>query len=178
MIRVDNQAEIVKLGWTLPRMFTGRYTIQIGKNVRSERWREGALALCRETQREAPVAMSREGRRTLWLFHDRFYWESEGLGGEDVKALVLRRERKNTQTLRTAHSLMDAEAAGKPTRGPVPVDLRREVYERDGGACCHCGETFDLQYDHILPVALGGATTLENLQLLCGDCNRTKSDSI
>ncbi len=30
----------------------------------------------------------------------------------------------------------------------------------------------------ILPVADGGATTLQNLQLLCADCNRSKSDSI
>ena len=37
---------------------------------------------------------------------------------------------------------------------------------------------FDLQYDHVLPVALGGATTIENLQLLCADCNRRKSDSL
>jgi HNH endonuclease len=29
-----------------------------------------------------------------------------------------------------------------------------------------------------LPVAHGGATTLQNLQLLCADCNRRKSDSI
>jgi 5-methylcytosine-specific restriction endonuclease McrA len=28
--------------------------------------------------------------------------------------------------------------------------------------------------DHVIPVALGGATTLANLQLLCGDCNREK----
>lgn len=35
-----------------------------------------------------------------------------------------------------------------------------------------------LQYDHVLPVALGGATTVENLQLLCADCNRRKSDSL
>jgi hypothetical protein len=178
LIRIDNQAEIVKLGWTLPRMFTGRYAIQIGKKVRPERWREGALASRRETQRDQPVAMIRDGRRTLWLFHDQFYWESEGLAREDVKALVLRRERKNEQTLLTAHSLMNAGTDGKPIRVAPQADLRRAVYERDRGACCECGGTFDLQYDHILPVALGGATTLENLQLLCGDCNRAKSDSL
>lgn len=34
------------------------------------------------------------------------------------------------------------------------------------------------EYDHILPVAHGGATTLENLQLLCAYCDRLKSDSL
>ncbi|HEX3831755.1 MAG TPA: HNH endonuclease signature motif containing protein [Solirubrobacteraceae bacterium] len=178
MIRVDNRAEVVKLGWTLPRMFTGRYTIQIGKTIRAERWRQRAISSCFDTQQGQPVAMIRDGRRTLWMFQERFYWESDGLGGEDVKALVMRRERKNHQTLRTAHSLMNAAATGEPTREPVPVDLRRAIYERDGGACCLCGAAFDLQYDHVLPVALGGATTFENLQLLCGSCNRAKSDSI
>jgi hypothetical protein len=48
--------------------------------------------------------------------------------------------------------------------------VRRAVFERDGGKCVECGSTFDLQYDHVIPVALGGATTVENLQLLCGDC--------
>lgn len=73
---------------------------------------------------------------------------------------------------------MRAEAAGQPTRVPIPADLRRIVFERDGGRCVECGSNFDLQYDHILPVALGGATTAENLQILCADCNRRKSDSI
>jgi 5-methylcytosine-specific restriction endonuclease McrA len=36
----------------------------------------------------------------------------------------------------------------------------------------------DNKHDHILPVAHGGATTLQNLQLLCAECNRGKSDSI
>jgi 5-methylcytosine-specific restriction endonuclease McrA len=41
-----------------------------------------------------------------------------------------------------------------------------------------CESNFDLQYDHLLPVSLGGATTVENLQLLCADCNQRKSNSI
>jgi 5-methylcytosine-specific restriction endonuclease McrA len=95
-----------------------------------------------------------------------------------VKALVLQRERREQQKLRTAHSLMQAEENGRPTRVPVPSDIRRAVFERDGGCCVECGSKFDLQYDHVLPVALGGATTVENLQFLCADCNRKKSDSL
>jgi 5-methylcytosine-specific restriction endonuclease McrA len=41
-----------------------------------------------------------------------------------------------------------------------------------------CGSTFDLQYDHIIPVALGGATSEQNLQLLCAGCNREKGASL
>jgi 5-methylcytosine-specific restriction endonuclease McrA len=35
-----------------------------------------------------------------------------------------------------------------------------------------------LPYDHVIPVALGGATTIGNLQLLCGDCNREKGADV
>jgi 5-methylcytosine-specific restriction endonuclease McrA len=73
---------------------------------------------------------------------------------------------------------MRAEENGRPTRVAPTTELRRAVFERDGGHCVECGGSFDLQYDHILPVAHGGATTFENLQLLCAECNRGKSDSI
>jgi 5-methylcytosine-specific restriction endonuclease McrA len=100
------------------------------------------------------------------------------LDAEDVKALVLQRKRRLEQKLQSARSLMRAEENGRPTRTPIPTELRRAVFERDGGRCVECGGAFDIQYDHILPVAHGGATTLQNLQLLCAECNRGKSDSI
>ncbi|MBA3746369.1 MAG: HNH endonuclease [Solirubrobacterales bacterium] len=63
-------------------------------------------------------------------------------------------------------------------RGALPLDLRRVVYDRYGGVCAQCSSAFDLQYDHIIPVAMGGATSLENLQLLCGACNRRKGAAL
>ena len=59
-------------------------------------------------------------------------------------------------------------------RQPIPREVRRAVFERDSGQCVECSSKFDLQYDHVIPVALGGATTVDNLQLLCGECNRLK----
>ena len=63
-------------------------------------------------------------------------------------------------------------------RQPIPAELRRAVWERDGGACTGCGAQFDLQYDHVIPVALGGATTAANLQVLCAPCNRRKGAAL
>src|SRR5262249_38150822 len=37
-----------------------------------------------------------------------------------------------------------------------------------------CGATNELQFDHVIPVALGGGSSADNLQLLCGPCNRRK----
>lgn len=62
-------------------------------------------------------------------------------------------------------------------RAPSP-ELRRQVWVRDGGKCRHCGSTDDLEFDHIIPYSKGGATTLDNLQLLCLPCNRRKGARI
>ena len=159
-------------------MFTGRYAIQTGKRVFSVRWKADAANAISAAQKENPVSLLSNGKKTLWYFHDCFYWDDDGLDREDVKALVLQRERRLQQKLQTARSLMRADEAGRPTRIPIPADLRRVVFERDGGRCVECGSNFDLQYDHVLPVALGGATTVENLQILCANCNRRKSDSL
>ena len=177
-LRVDNNAEIVRLEWTFFRLFTGRYAIRSGRRVFDGRWKKAAVASLRATQADVPVSMANHNRRTLWFFHGKFYWDDEGLKADDVKALVLVRERNHQQKLKTAHSLMRAEESGRPTRVAIPTEMRRAVFERDGGKCVECESSFDLQYDHILPVALGGATTIENLQLLCADCNRRKSDSL
>ncbi len=178
MLRVDNNAQLVILPWSLGGLFTGRYAVQSGKRIFDSRWKYEAFTTMRATQQENPVAMLRNGKRVLWYFHDSFYWDDDGLDSDDVKALVLQRERRLQQKLHTARSLMRAEEAGRPTRTPIPSDLRRAVFERDGGCCVECGSNFNLQYDHILPVVRGGATTVENLQLLCSDCNRRKSDSL
>jgi hypothetical protein len=176
MLRIDNNSEVVRLGWSLSRMFTGRYAVQAGRRLFPARWSKTAIEKVLEAQRDDPVPMLRVGKRALWYFHDHFYWDDDGLAEDDVKALVLQRERKLQRKLQSAHSLMRADENGKPTRVSIPSEVRRAVFERDGGHCLECGATFDLQYDHVLPVALGGATTVENLQLLCADCNRQKSD--
>ena len=179
MLRVDNKAQLVKLPWTLSRMFTGRrYAVQSGRKIMELRSSKAQIKAIQQTQVTEPVHMWRDGRRNLWQFLDGFYWDDDGLGAEDVKALVLQRKRRLEQKLQSARSLMLAEESGRPKRVPIPAELRRAVFERDGGHCVECDGVFDLQYDHILPVAHGGATTLQNLQLLCADCNRSKSDSI
>jgi HNH endonuclease len=60
----------------------------------------------------------------------------------------------------------------------VPPKLRKAVFERDGQRCLYpgCAEVDTLHADHILPVASGGITVLENLQTLCEKHNLTKSD--
>ena len=56
--------------------------------------------------------------------------------------------------------------------------MKREAYERQQGICTHCKKHFELsemEADHITPWHSGGKTTPENCQMLCRNCNRTKS---
>jgi 5-methylcytosine-specific restriction endonuclease McrA len=56
----------------------------------------------------------------------------------------------------------------------IPADVRRAVWERDGGRCSFplegggvCGSTYQLELDHITPVARGGSSTVEGLRVAC-----------
>ena len=60
----------------------------------------------------------------------------------------------------------------------IPPQLRQAVWERCDGRCVQCQSMSLLEYDHILPLSKGGATSYGNLQILCRTCNRHKSDHI
>lgn len=131
-------------------------------------------AILRE-QESAPVPVAEDERRTWWMFRGRFFWEDDGLAADEVMALIHERERRLRRRIERAKDMMvaDAEVPG-PRREPIPEDVRREVFRRDGGRCAACGVDELLQFDHVIPVALGGASTAGNLQLLCAPCNREK----
>jgi len=118
-------------------------------------------------------------RRRYWWCRDRFWWDDDELSPQDVFALVYERELRRRRRLDRAHAVLSTRSLPERVRREaVPRELRRAVFERDGGCCVECGARFDLQYDHVIPLALGGATTLANLQILCEGCNGRKGASI
>lgn len=60
----------------------------------------------------------------------------------------------------------------------IPVAVRREVWRRDQGRCVACDSRERLEFDHIIPIAMGGSNTVRNIQLLCERCNREKSATL
>ena len=74
-------------------------------------------------------------------------------------------------------------AAPTPARTPasprtIPAAVEREVRLRDGNRCQYpldaggvCGSTFQVQLDHVRPLALGGSTTVANLRCACASHN-------
>ena len=67
---------------------------------------------------------------------------------------------------------------------------RRRLRQRDGATltleewetikfcfnyqCARCGDSRKLEMDHIIPLSKGGKHAADNIQPLCGPCNRRK----
>jgi 5-methylcytosine-specific restriction endonuclease McrA len=160
-----------------------RVVFSAGSHVaaRGLRPSEHAALAAQQQATAVPVLLTSAGR-TYWWCLDRFYWTDDDLDADDVFALVHERRARARRRLDRAHQALqqrDLEQGHRqPRREPLPRDVRRVVWDRDGGACVECGERFDLQFDHVIPVALGGASTVDNLQVLCAPCNQRKGASI
>lgn len=74
--------------------------------------------------------------------------------------------------------------SGKLKRSSPPKWAQKAVFHRDNGRCTYCRTDLtgiwdslgSPNFDHMIPLANGGLNDITNLQLLCGDCNGTKSD--
>ena len=96
-----------------------------------------------------------------------------------ARRLKERQRKRELEKIVTQELIDSGELFGEqPKRPPIPREVVDAVYRRDGGRCVYCGSTDNLQLDHIIPFSKGGATTLENLQLLCQKCNLEKSNHI
>lgn len=128
--------------------------------------------------------------RTLLLWPDVVYELSAPERAREEAELIARaeavaRERKHLSKLAWAKQVLEdtdpsihASQTGLRKREPIPSDVQRAVFDRDGGACIRCETRVDLQFDHIIPHSLGGSNSINNVQLLCGPCNRRKSATI
>ena len=75
----------------------------------------------------------------------------------------------------------------KSSKNPrhIAAHVRRAVRRRDGDQCTYvddkgrrCCERKFLQFDHIVPVARGGESSVSNLRLRCGAHNRHEADRV
>jgi 5-methylcytosine-specific restriction endonuclease McrA len=67
----------------------------------------------------------------------------------------------------------------------VPAAVRREVWARDEGRCTQvsasgqrCGAHRFLEFDHVTPIARGGASTVANLRLRCRAHNQAEATRV
>lgn len=101
---------------------------------------------------------------------------------EKIQALIAKFNRRQPEKKMMVEIVFRTPEAPLPfeqtTRETIPEAVRTEVWRRDRGRCVKCGSNQNLEFDHIIPVSRGGATTARNLQLLCKSCNRRKGAKI
>ena len=76
-------------------------------------------------------------------------------------------------------------AKGDSAGSHIPAAIRREVWSRDGGRCTfegpdghRCDSRWQLELDHIRPVALGGSSATDNLRLRCRAHNMLHAEQV
>ncbi len=87
----------------------------------------------------------------------------------------LRKKAREIKSPKASESTAKASESAASHSRYVPAGIRRELHGRSGGRCefvdsqsgRRCGSRHRLEMDHLVPFALGGATTLENLAHHC-----------
>ena len=118
----------------------------------------------------ACIAAEKEGRQ----------WVGVDISAKAAELVTRRMKDELNLFFRGAHRM---DIPGRTDLGTVirynDAKNKRYLYGEQGWCCTGCGEHFrpqNLEVDHIVPRAKGGTDHLDNLQLLCGHCNRVKGD--
>ncbi len=97
--------------------------------------------------------------------------------------LVLQRLGAGDQAVRRSDVILRDDIPPRTDMGDIPrhnsAANRAALYGQQAGHCAGCGTHFELrnlEVDHIIARARGGTDHIDNLQLLCGNCNRIKGD--
>lgn len=132
-----------------------------------------------EIKEQGVSRIGEDGDRTLWWSDAGTFWADAELAAGDVDLLIWDRARRQDARLDRLRTIRARDAEVETARRQrIPEEVRAFAWQRDAGQCTTCGAEDDLQFDHVIPVAKGGGNAPDNVQVLCGDCNRAKSDSI
>lgn len=121
---------------------------------------------------------------SVWAFRDCLYLLEEGeYESEDVKKLHIkhfffRREKEFLRMKKEVERFERFEKINPAYREQIAEEVRMYVWRRDNGRCVKCNSDLNLEFDHIIPLSKGGSNTERNIQLLCSQCNKKKSDII
>lgn len=177
--------------WLRARRMLRRDKKEEAENKRKEEAR--AAEFWRQHDLEAAERRKRQHERYLEYVEEekkrKAEWEAGAAERErqaaerekaEIASKLKKKQRRRELEEQVRMELIDSgELFGdQPKRPPIPREVVDAVYRRDGARCVYCGSTENLQLDHIIPFSKGGATSLENLQLLCQKCNLEKSNKI
>jgi 5-methylcytosine-specific restriction endonuclease McrA len=108
----------------------------------------------------------------------------ESVAAEQLSKGSVTAEQVSTQSVAAQQGNTQKSQPAKHSRY-IPRPIRKAVWVRDKGMCTFtsetgrkCGSRYRAQCDHIIPWALGGPTTVENLRLLCFHHNQYERERI
>jgi hypothetical protein len=98
---------------------------------------------------------------------------------------VLRLAVEQLEKRKFAATARPGRVAGSADPRHIPAAVKHAVWRRDGGRCSfvsesgkRCSSPRRLEFDHEVPVARGGAATVENLRLRCRAHNQHEAERV
>jgi 5-methylcytosine-specific restriction endonuclease McrA len=130
-------------------------------------------------ERLSKIAIRESTRQKLRRAHDLMagavpFGDHDRVIAQALDEFIARHEKRKFAT--TSRPRGSRNASTHPRT--IPAEIRRAIYHRDGGQCTYAGptghrcESRAVQFDHIVPVARGGTSTVSNVRLLCGPHNQ------
>jgi len=114
------------------------------------------------------------------LLDDMLFLFDGQYGAEEMRMLMVEYmddlRRRMIEAAAALDRTRDAALAERPNE--IPERVRALVWRRDGGRCVVCQSVTDLEFDHVVPRSQGGASTVRNVQVLCGRCNERKGAQV
>jgi 5-methylcytosine-specific restriction endonuclease McrA len=106
-------------------------------------------------------------------------WTAPKNNGTPIGKPSFKERAKKSADKRAEKDAIRREVSPKKARQKIGKLEVRAVVERANGACEACGKTVadgaKLEVDHLIPLCQNGTNDIDNLQLLCRDCNAVKS---
>ena len=142
----------------------------------------GVPVLCRrrETKVIDGVTLYRCGTCELFKPRDEFYVEKRTIFGIRSQCKVCHSHTaissRDPEKTKAAGRRSEAVRRARKANSSVTITNKDwdELERLWGSKCLKCGSVNNLQWDHIIPLALGGDHCVANLQRLCRKCNERK----
>jgi len=131
-------------------------------------------------KRQAYEDANRDKRRASWRAHRENNRDARALYHRSYRAVnrdalsVYRRAYQRANSRKYISYNQNRRARKLGNGGSYTVAEWCALCDWFGNICLKCGTDGILSVDHVIPVALGGSNTIDNLQPLCKSCNSSK----